>query len=205
MSAALVRYDAMRTAITAAHSVDEVKDIRDKAAALELYARQANDMELERLVRDIRIRAERRAGELLRDMPRATGGQPYQSRATTGSEPPVKTIADLGISRDQSSCWQKLAAVPDEEFEAGMANPVALPSAAIIIAAHEARNRPQAPPSKPVDARALWLWGILLDFERDGILRADPEALFGTMLDHMRETTRELAPLVAAWIGRIPQ
>jgi hypothetical protein len=34
----LVRYDAMCHAIAAAHEVDEVKDIRDKARAIEMYA-----------------------------------------------------------------------------------------------------------------------------------------------------------------------
>lgn len=43
MTKALVRYDAMCRAIDAAHKVDEVKDIRDKAIALEHYARQAQN------------------------------------------------------------------------------------------------------------------------------------------------------------------
>jgi hypothetical protein len=41
----LVRYDAMCHAIAAAHEVDEVKDIRDKARAIEMYARQAQNTE----------------------------------------------------------------------------------------------------------------------------------------------------------------
>ena len=44
----LVRYDAMCRAIDAAFEVDEVKDIRDKAIALETYARQAKNVEAER-------------------------------------------------------------------------------------------------------------------------------------------------------------
>src|ERR1700679_793590 len=76
------RYVAMCTAITECHRVDEVKDIRDKALALEVYAKQAQNMEAERRAIEIRIRAEHRAGELLKDMPKAKGGQPYQA---TGS------------------------------------------------------------------------------------------------------------------------
>ena len=34
----LVRYDAMCAAIAEAHAIDEVKDLRDKAAALQAYA-----------------------------------------------------------------------------------------------------------------------------------------------------------------------
>lgn len=62
----LVKYDAMCLAIEQAHAVDEVKDIRDRALALQAYARQAQNEELERKAATIRIRAERRAGELLR-------------------------------------------------------------------------------------------------------------------------------------------
>jgi hypothetical protein len=46
-----------------------------------------------------RIRAERRAGELLTEMPRQKRGR---SQKTSHDA----TISDLGISKDQSSHWQ---------------------------------------------------------------------------------------------------
>ncbi|MCO6441895.1 MAG: hypothetical protein J5I81_12625 [Nitrococcus mobilis] len=48
-----------------------MKDIRDKARALEMYARQARNLEAERRACEIRLRAERRSGELLRELARA--------------------------------------------------------------------------------------------------------------------------------------
>jgi hypothetical protein len=73
------------------------------------------------------IRAERRAGELLREMKergerqRNRGDRKSKSSDTiliseAKSPQPVK-LKDLGITPDQSSKWQQLANVPTEEFE----------------------------------------------------------------------------------------
>lgn len=114
----LVRYDAMVTAIAKCYRVDEVKGLRDKARALEVYAKQARNLDAEIRAAEIRIRAERRAGELLKDMAKRKerhnghgGDQKSQSRPAT-----VK-LKDLNITKSQSSRWQALARVPEKKFE----------------------------------------------------------------------------------------
>lgn len=97
----------MCAAIEAAMAVDEVMDIRDKATAIAAYARQAKNVELERQAAQIRLRAERRAGKLLEEMPKAKGGNP--NLPTGSKKEPVDTLADLGITKKQSSEWQKLS------------------------------------------------------------------------------------------------
>jgi hypothetical protein len=189
-STRLVRYDAMCRAIAAAYSVDEVKDIRDKARAIEVYSRQAKNTEAERQACEIRLRAERKWGQLRESEVAPRGRQQMSDDAT------FKTLPDLGVSRDQSSQWQKLAAISDEDFEQALSGPDR-PTTNGIITAHS------EPRQSPVDPRALWLWGRLLDFEREGLLAADPNALIGTMLEHMQETTKRLVPSVCAWLGRI--
>lgn len=118
----LIRYDAARLALFEAKRVDEVMDIKNQAIALDAYARQAKDPELINLATDIRMRAERRAGELLaameRNGERKGPGRPANNNGSDAQpldEP--KTLDELGIRKDQSSRWQKIAALPEKEFE----------------------------------------------------------------------------------------
>jgi hypothetical protein len=119
----LVRYSAMCTAIAAAGKIDEVKNIRDKAVALALYAKQANNHEAERLAQNIRIRAERRAGEPLASMPKAKGAaEPGTNRgkvksATRSRDATASPLASLGVTKQRASEWQRLAKVPEGRFE----------------------------------------------------------------------------------------
>jgi phage N-6-adenine-methyltransferase len=122
----LVRYDAARNALAECARVDEAKDIRDKALALAAYARQAQDMDMIRWATEIQRRAERKTGELL-DEEKLNGGD----RKSLSSNARVK-LGDLGISYDQSSDWQKLADIPEAEFEDAMAQPE-IPSVGAII------------------------------------------------------------------------
>jgi F0F1-type ATP synthase membrane subunit b/b' len=58
----------MVLAIAACRRVDEAKEIRDKARAIEVYAAQALNRDAERQAAEIRVRAERRTGKLLKEM-----------------------------------------------------------------------------------------------------------------------------------------
>ena len=119
---ALIRYDAARRAIASAYRVDEAKKIRDKAEAVRTYAKLAGDLDMQNMAAEIRIRAERRAGQLLSDMqknpgtrgegrPRKDGTKIRRSVEPTAYRP---TLDEIGISKDQSSKWQRLALFVDE-------------------------------------------------------------------------------------------
>lgn len=193
---ATIRYDEMCRAISDAYEFDEVKHIRDKALAIEVYAKQAKNIDAESKACKIRLRAERRAGELLSEMEKAKGGRPcgYRSHDIAGSS--QQTLSDIGITKTQSSRWQKLAAIPKDQFDAAVEAPDAKPTTTGILTAY------QEPKVDAVDPKALWLWGRLRDFERE-VLDQNPNLLMSSMLDHMKTSTLDLAPRVAAWLTRI--
>ncbi|MCI0349196.1 MAG: hypothetical protein L0Z53_07205, partial [Acidobacteriales bacterium] len=89
--------------------------------ALRLYTKQAGEsLEMQNACAEIKLRAERRAGELLREMELKdhTANLP-KSHDVTLDKP---TLSDLGIGKMQSSRWQAIAEIPEETFEAHLAH-----------------------------------------------------------------------------------
>lgn len=136
----LVRYDAARRALAEARRVDEVKGIRDKAVAMQKYAEQAKDRQLIEHATDIRMRAERKAGELLRDMEKAKGarGSGSNQHQVRSHDETAPTLADLGVTKTQSSRWQKLAEMSDRDFEVQAEKAKRKAAAAVDAAARDA-------------------------------------------------------------------
>jgi hypothetical protein len=67
----LVRYEQARVALAECVKVDEAAEMRDKAAAMALYARQRDDKQMEAWVKEIHLRACIRIGELSRELEKA--------------------------------------------------------------------------------------------------------------------------------------
>jgi len=116
---ALKKYDPTLNALTEAKRVDEVKDIRDKAVAMEKYAREAKNTDLIDQAVETRLCAERRAGEILAEMMQRgerDNGKGNRNPALK-SQTATPKLADMGITRSQSSRWQHLASLSEGEFE----------------------------------------------------------------------------------------
>lgn len=117
----LVKYDAACRAVAEAKSIDDVKDITNRAAAARAYARQAKNKQLELDALEIRVRAERRLGQIIIDMKKqgvikVQGVREYTERGKTS---PIG-LRELDINGNISSIAQRLASLPQNQFEQEM-------------------------------------------------------------------------------------
>jgi len=104
-----------RKALAAASRLEDVLGIRDQAEALRVYMKAASEsLETANAAAEIKLRAERKAGEMLAAMEKNVGGRPTE---TGNVVLPVSSLDDLGIDKMQSSRWQKEASVSEDAFE----------------------------------------------------------------------------------------
>lgn len=194
----LVRYEQAKQAIAAYKTVDEVKDFRDKAAAIELYAKQAKDFELERDAKVARLRAERKFGQLYGSGDKAKGtdkgGTGYDSRKDRPSFSPPKTLSELGVTKDQSSKWQRMAEVPEKDFEEVMQGekPSTALNAFLKVPLPETKQ-------KKMHANALWWHGTLRRASEERYALSFKDTL-AEMNDLMRGDMEEFINELLEWI-----
>lgn len=124
---ALSRYDTARQALAEAKDLGEVIEIVDKAVAIKEYARRAKDRELELNAGELRIRAERKLGQMLVEIKETSGlnegarGQ-LAGRDASGSSvaaPPEDQrprLVELGIDKKLSARAQRLAVFDEGDF-----------------------------------------------------------------------------------------
>jgi hypothetical protein len=193
----LVKYDEMCRAIAVAHSVDEVKEIHDKATALEAYMRLSRDVENEKRCAEIRLRSQRRLGELLHETEKGKAGKPKANCSPRGNNSSAFQAATraAGISPKQAATFQKLARVPEEQFEAALGGD-SKPTTKGIIRQHLDTIKPPKVPA-PTNEEALRFWGETEDFEKM-LKEVQPKVAARGMTNLMlKETIKSLKPLTA--------
>lgn len=188
----LMRYDQMVMAIRECCKVDEVLQIDNQSLAAKLYAAQVGNKELEQQFTEFHLRAARRLGEILKEMaekgeraaPSSAGGRnkKRQYLSDTDASHDKPTLAQLGVSKKRSVASQKLAAVPEDEFEEmlRLAKPM----------------KPRRSRSKSLDH--LWVWGRICDFEPH--IDDDPRLLIAALDTSMRKDIRRIVPSLVSWL-----
>lgn len=132
----LALLDRAQAAIQEATTVAEAKQIKDEAHALEVYAKRVEyGSVLQQRCAEIKLRAERKAGELLRKLALKPG-------------PTGASLSSLNISNNESSRWQKIATIPDEVFDGALAENPSESSLLRIASSLAKEDEPAVP--KPV-------------------------------------------------------
>jgi hypothetical protein len=114
MDQPLITVDAALHALASANTPNELIALANKAAALEVYARRAKlGMVAQNRCAEIRLRAERKLGELLSTTPRLHGRPKSVPEENT-----LPSLSDLGVrDRKLSHRAQRLAAISQRDFD----------------------------------------------------------------------------------------
>ena len=108
---ALVKLDAARRMLAEAKDVYDLVDIRDQAATVQTWLRRRDaSLDDENRAAELRVRAEREIGKQIKESP-VSCGRPTKKRYSES------TILPEGVSKNQSSQYQRMADVPDGDFE----------------------------------------------------------------------------------------
>lgn len=112
----VLRYDAAKRALADAVTFDEVRDWEDKAAAVKEYGRRIGDRSMVIDAMAIQSDAHRRRGQLIgqmKDLRQLTEGRKKPPEA---GQPPRVTLKDLGVTKDESTRDQKIAALDGDSY-----------------------------------------------------------------------------------------
>ena len=176
----LPNWENAKKAIAICTTIDEAKDIRDKAQALLVYVKQIKEsLPVQNKVAEIRIRAERRVGEFSRELPKSAGGRPINSRHD-GESFEEKTKASVlkaaRIDPTHAARYEAIANIPQERFEDHLQTAtgkgielttVSMVSLAKNIAREERSESTVTPPHDPNKYRIIYAdppWEYDADF-----------------------------------------
>ena len=211
--------DRASAALASARTSAEVLEARDlsrvaydaaKSAARMMKAKRAHDSLIADVHRAqanalaIRARAEMRLAEEYDDaQPEEAqkGGRPK----TVVDHNAFPTAAQLGLRRDEIHEARRFRDA--EVAEPGL---IARAIDAMIERGEEPTRAAlrrdvfdRAPPQKVMNPKALWLWGRIKDFERDGVLSQSPTVLLSEMTEPMRADVRRLLPDVVDFLANM--
>lgn len=117
-----MREDAQRQ-LAAIKTIDAGAEYLSKVKALEAYARATKqDAEIVLMVQEQKLRSMRILGKLLEETElnkgiQLNGRDSFGSHKEVPPSDPRPRLSDLGITKNESSAYQKIAAIPQDMFE----------------------------------------------------------------------------------------
>lgn len=151
----------MRYALEQVRTIGDAKELRDRAEAARKYCQQAQlGLKKQNHCAEVKIRAERKAGELLREL--GEQGVRYSGQGGNRRSRDAVSLEKLDVSRKQSSRWQQVASLDEVEFEEHIRKVCETPGLELTTASVlKLAKRRQAPPKErtsmepPADCRVI--------------------------------------------------
>jgi hypothetical protein len=119
-SQTLAKLEVAKQTLAECRTLPDIVKIREQAIAAETYAKAAKlSAESVAFATEIKLLAERRAGEMLANLEKDNrgGDRRSPSRGGEGDSEYRQVVNQARISKDQSARWQKLAKLDDKEME----------------------------------------------------------------------------------------
>lgn len=197
---ARVAYDAAKSAGRLA----KAKQAHDTVLS-QVYRAQADALMIEARAK-MRLAEEydaaKEAGEVA-----GHGGNRGNQHVAKVANSDLATISDIGLTKQEVSEARHIRDA--EKAEPGIAQRAVNamlergeePTKAKLN--REIFNKPKPKPERVMDQTALWLWGRMNDFERDGVLKKDPSHLMSEMTDPMRDDVKRISPLVRNFLEQL--
>lgn len=114
---ALILREQAKQQLLEIKNIDEAVSYVNKVKAIETYCKAVKeDNEIVKIVAEQKIRSMRLAGQILQQTDLSTNIGSNQ-HVLPDKKP---RLSDLGISKNESSTYQKIAAIPEDEFEEEM-------------------------------------------------------------------------------------
>lgn len=168
----------VKTQIAECKDLSWLKDMSDKLAAFAAYSKTADvSLEIQNDVAETRLYCFRQMGALLKEMPKHAGGRPSEN--TLHDE---RCFRELGINYTQSSRWQSIAKLSDDEFSNYVescreSEKEITASGALKLA--KALYPPKSDPVKYEEKTGVCYDLLELDGKKFGCIYADPPWKYG--------------------------
>lgn len=129
---ALANISLAKRALDEARDITDVLQVRDVAVAAHAYATARGADEVAQAAVEVKLRAERKAGEFLQEMPKHNGGRPPKTYDKVSE---VLSLPEMGITHKESSRWQRIAGIPEDRFEEYLSKAKQKTQSALLAAA----------------------------------------------------------------------
>jgi N6-adenosine-specific RNA methylase IME4 len=204
-------YDLACKAIAACAKPIEAKRIKDFADSMRVFAKRAGNKEMEADCVEIRMRATRRVGQLMKVQPKAKGGEHGGKRRLDGVRKTPSNVTaslqEIGIDKNLAKYARKLEDMTERHFEDLVADARTMITNLLrrVISLTEGMQDREAHSRRARDSGGTYrdMRELINTGQKFGAIYADPPWPYGTG-DSSRDTSRHYSLMPYEEINALP-